>query len=100
MGDFYRDGRGVEQDDEVAADWYAKAAEQGEAHGQIELGFIYGTGYGRPKDLVLSHMWSSLAAAQGNEEAKTNKAAAAIRMVPGQIKRAEELARIWRAKKN
>ncbi len=95
LGDIYRDGQGVEQDDKEAADWYAKAAAQGEPHGQSELGYIYGTGSGRPKDLVLSYMWSSLAAAQGDEPAATNKAAAAARMVPGQIKRAENLAKAW-----
>ncbi|MDA1310441.1 MAG: hypothetical protein O2985_12665, partial [Proteobacteria bacterium] len=47
--------------------WYRKAAEQGDASAQNNLGIMYRNGKGVPQDNVLAHMWWSLAtAAQGN----------------------------------
>ncbi len=40
-------------------------AEQGNAVGQVILGTMYAIGRGVPQDLVLAHMWTNLAAAQG-----------------------------------
>jgi uncharacterized protein len=45
--------------------WYRKAAEQGDAHAQFNLGVMYADGIGVPQDAVQAYMWYNLAAAQG-----------------------------------
>ena len=42
----YYNGRGVKQDDFEAVKWYRKAAEQGDADAQANLGSAYGAGRG------------------------------------------------------
>jgi hypothetical protein len=53
---------------------------------------------GVPRDIVLAHMWSSLAAAQGHKSAQENRDNAAELMTPNQIAEARRLAREWMAK--
>ena len=52
-------------------------------------------GQGVPQDYVLAHMWFSLAAAHGDEEAAQNRDLAAKRMTPADVSKAEHLAREW-----
>jgi hypothetical protein len=49
-----------------------------------------------PQDIVLAHMWSNLAAAQGNEPARGNRDLFASRMTPDQLAEAQRLAREWK----
>ncbi len=42
LGRMYADGEGVLENDATAFSWYLKAAEQGHAGAQINLGVIYG----------------------------------------------------------
>ncbi len=46
----YGKGQGVPQDDAKAVKWYRKAAEQGYAGAQSNLGVMYGKGQGVPQD--------------------------------------------------
>src|SRR5271165_1183801 len=62
-------GRGVTGDYAEAARWYRKAAEQGEALAQDNLGRMYEQGRGVTQDYLLAHMWHNLAAAQGDDDA-------------------------------
>ncbi len=48
LGVMYSAGRGVQKDDNQAADWFRKAAEQGNSRGQFNLGVMYATGRGVP----------------------------------------------------
>ena len=50
------------------------------------------------RDYVSAHMWYSLAAAQGNQEASINRDIIAKRMTPHQIAEAQRMAREWMAK--
>ena len=43
LGSMYENGRGVAQDDVEAVKWYRLAAEQGDADGQFNLGWMYET---------------------------------------------------------
>jgi TPR repeat protein len=45
LGDRYRFGDGVSQDDVKAAKWYRLAADQGHAKAQFELGVMYYYGW-------------------------------------------------------
>jgi len=63
----------VPQDDARAADWYRKAANQGNAQGKALLGRLYQFGWGVPQDEIQAHMWFNLAAAQGEMKRPTPK---------------------------
>jgi len=60
------------QDDKQAAQWYRKAAEQGHAIAQGNLGTLYMEGKGVPQDNAQALQWWNKAAAQGNAEAQYN----------------------------
>jgi hypothetical protein len=70
---------------------------QGHAGGQFNIGNSYAIGFAMvPKNLVLAHMWFSLSAAQGNEEAVKSRDVVARKMTPPQIAEAEALASEWK----
>ena len=50
--------------------WYRKSADQGNADGQILLGWCYVNGTGVPKDEKLAIVWFEKAAELGYPEAK------------------------------
>jgi uncharacterized protein len=67
---------------------------------QFNLGDLYYRGLGVPQDNVMAYMWFDLAAAQGKENAGTNRDVwVARRMTPGQIAEAQKLARQWKPRK-
>jgi TPR repeat protein len=82
--------------DAEAVKLYRKAADQGFAAAQSKLGVMYAQGRGVPQDYVLAHMWSNLAAAQGDENAKNNRNLLEQHMSPDQIAEAQRLAREWK----
>ena len=92
----YRDGVGVPNDDKMAFKWYTKAAEQGYADAQFELGEMYGLGRGVPQDYIKAHMWSNVYL-QNNAlilraVAKNNIKKFEKQMTPEQITKARKLA--------
>ena len=48
-------------DESQAVEWYKKAALQGHAQAQFNLGLMYESGAGVPKDGVRAYAWTSLA---------------------------------------
>jgi hypothetical protein len=70
----YENGRGVAKDDAEAVQWYRKAAEQGYALGQNNLGVMYRDGRGVARDDALAVSWLRKAAEQGNSLAQKNLA--------------------------
>ena len=75
-GDFGRrqlaiDPQGVQKDDAQAVKWYRKAAEQGFAKGQYNLGLMYSHGFGVQQDDAQATKWFRKAARQGNTEARS-----------------------------
>src|ERR1035437_1511226 len=62
--------RGYKKNDEQAAIWYAKAAEQGNALAQGELGVFYYLGKGVQQDYKQAAVWIKKAAEQGNAQAQ------------------------------
>ena len=67
-----------------------KAAEQGDAEAQYQLGTIYVDGDGVAKNAVKAYAWLSLAAGQGVEDAAKKRDSIAV--TPGQRRQAETLA--------
>jgi hypothetical protein len=53
----YMVGRGVKQDDAEAVQWYRKAAEQGHADAQHNLGLMYMEGRGVKQDDAEAVKW-------------------------------------------
>jgi TPR repeat protein len=89
----------------AAASWYRKAADQGHAGAQYQLGYMYANGWGVPQDYILAHMWCNLSAARTSDvSGKGDRRAAKIRdevaakMTPAQIAEAQKLAREWKPK--
>ncbi len=100
----YGEGLGVPQDDAEAVEWLRKAAEQGRAKAQYNLGFMYAKGRGVTQDYVQAYMWIDLAVANYFSQTNRHRAARfrqriAERMTPAQISEAQKLAREWKPKK-
>ena len=65
----YETGQGVEQDYRRAAQWYEKAAAQGHAQAQYQLGSLYREGLGVEENDEEAEKWWQRAAAQGVAQA-------------------------------
>ena len=61
------------QDYGEAVRWYRRAAEQGNARAQNNLGTMYQNGRGVAQNYVQAHKWFNLAAAQGVEPARLTR---------------------------
>ena len=72
LGKRYYDGDGVEQNYQIAVEWYKKAAEQGYARAQYNLAQCYMFGRGVEKDERVAVEWYKKAAEQGIPEAQSN----------------------------
>ena len=72
LGLAYEDGKGIPQNDETAATWYRKSADQGNARGQNALGTLYSAGRGVPRDKEEALRWYHKAALQELPEADFN----------------------------
>ena len=70
LGLLYASGLVVEQDEQRAAQLYRKAAEYGDPLGQTALALASFRGVGIQQNRIDAYQWMSLAAAQGNEEAR------------------------------
>jgi len=99
----YGEGRGVPQDYAEAARWYRRAAEQGDAQAQYNLGLAYARGEGVTQNAVEAHMWFNLAAARFPANDTRNRTAAvknrdtvAGEMSSDQLAEAQKRAREWK----
>ena len=98
-------GQGVPQNYAEAVKWYRKAADQGDARAQFNLGIMYAKGEGVPQDYVQAHKWVNLAAGgfPASESGSRNVAVilrdnVAAEMTAAQIAKAQELASAWKPK--
>jgi TPR repeat protein len=98
LGLKYERGIGLPQSFDDAAKWFRKAADQGLASAQNDLGFLYGQGRGVPKDLVKAYMWFDLSALQFYPNAAETRDLMAAQMTPSQIAEAQLTAREWKPK--
>jgi len=69
LATMYYEGKGVPRDRKIAADWFRKAAEQGDVNAQYRLGVMYLKGDGVPQDKKEASSW--LRKAAGQRDAKT-----------------------------
>jgi len=68
----YNNGKGVKQDYPEAVRWFQKAAEQGNASAQNNLGSMHGCGQGVNQDYSEAARWYQKAAEQGHASAQSN----------------------------
>jgi TPR repeat protein len=68
----YANGQGVHRDEVLAVEWYRRAAGQGDASAQNNLGVMYATGQGVGQDDAEAVRWYALAAEQGHALAQYN----------------------------
>jgi uncharacterized protein len=92
----------VPQDYAEAVRWYRKAAEQGLANAQFNLGLMYAKGQGVPQDYAEAPMWLNLAASRTSGDVQQKSAETrdlvARMMTAQQIAEAQRLAREWKPK--
>jgi hypothetical protein len=75
VGLAYQEGLlGLSKDYQKAAEWYLKAARQGDAKSQVNLGALYDKGLGVGRDQSEAFKWYSLAAEQGQVSSYFNVA--------------------------
>jgi TPR repeat protein len=72
LGHAYRDGKGLPQNQALAAKWFRRAADQGDADAEDSLGIMYGLGEGVERDKEEAVRWYQKAAKQGNAKAMFN----------------------------
>jgi len=69
------------------------AVEQGNAGAQSNLGLMYANGEGVPQNNLRAYVWFSVAAAQGNGDARGNRNIMADRLLtPEQLARGQDMA--------
>jgi TPR repeat protein len=74
LGRAYEEGKGVQQDDERAVEWFRKSADQKYAQAQNSLGVMYALGRGVQQDKEEAVRWYKKAAKQGLAEGIYNVA--------------------------
>ncbi|MCH8863542.1 MAG: sel1 repeat family protein [Proteobacteria bacterium] len=70
-------------------------AEHGKPEAYYDLGLLFSTGHGVDADYVEAHKWFNLAAIQGVERAKADRAELAQDMDSYEIAEAQRMAREW-----
>jgi len=99
----YAVGQGVPEDSREALKWWRKAADQGNARAQHNVGIMYAAGRGATRDLVQAYMWLALATATypagaDRDAAADNRDEIASGMTAAQIAKAKKLAAEWKPK--
>ncbi len=89
------DKQSIKQDKSEAANWFAKAAEHGNAAAQYKLGLLYWGGHGVPKDTNKAYFWAVLARAGGQEGSQDLAKVLANGMTRAQSAAIEQQAEIW-----
>ncbi len=73
LGNYYYYGKGnISTDNSKAAEWYRKAANQGDDYAQVILGYMYENGIGTTVNKAEAVKWYRKAANQGNAAAQWN----------------------------
>ena len=80
---------------EMSAEQVELGAQTGAPDALFELGMLYATGRDVAADLVVAHKWFNLAAARGNQDARSHRIELAREMSADQVAEAQRLAREW-----
>jgi len=88
----YHEGKGVGQNDDEAAEWFRKAAEQRVSQAQYHLGDLYFNGKGLPKDYEYAYAWYRVGAEHKHKKSMAALDAAKSHLSKDEFKEAEKLA--------
>ena len=90
----YVNGEGVPQNATEAVQWYRRAAEQGNANAQLNLGSMYEYGTGVERDFIQAQKWYNLAATgfQASEQDYRDEAMRSRDRVASVLKEKEDTA--------
>jgi TPR repeat protein len=91
LGNIYRIGEGVPQNDTAAVKWYTLAADQNYALAQYALGVMYSKGNAALRDYKRAYMWYDIAASNGVVKGVQHKIDIAKEMTPPQIEEAKKM---------
>ena len=80
----------MSQNYKKAIGWYQKAAEQGYASAQYNLGVMYNDGKGVPQNYQKAYFWYSIAVTNGNTESVKWHDDIIKKLTPKQITSAQE----------
>ena len=78
--------------------WFRKAADQGDASAQFNLGVGYRTGQGVLEDYAEAYKWFLLAAMNGHKNAQIGKKNLRQNMTPSQVEEAQRRAKAFLAR--
>ena len=92
LGKIYDHGGGVTRDPKLAAQWFLRAAEAGDAEAAAEMGLRYERGDGVARDLVEAYAWLLPAAAVRSTGAARRLDQLAPQLSEAERARAEALA--------
>ena len=85
----------IKRDENEAARWFTKAAEDGSVPAQSKLGSLYWSGRGVPKDDNRAYFWTILARANGDSASKVLAPFIATRLTLAQRAAIEQQAEQW-----
>ena len=85
----------IKQDENQAARWFTKAAEDGSVPAQYKLSLLYWGGHGVPKDTNKAYFWAVLARAGGQDGSKDLAKVLSNGMTRSQTAAIEQQAEIW-----
>jgi len=91
----YDEGQGVAQDYNEARSWYLKAAAQGNAPAQFNLGVMCAQGQGAAPDVIEAHKWFALAAMQGYPNARKFQDTLERKMTAAQMAESRRRVKEW-----
>src|SRR5262249_41978333 len=89
-------GEGMPANLAASAQWMRRAADQGDRTAQFNLGVMYSSGRGIPKDLVQAYMWTELAASSGETNSVKLLDSLQKLMTADQISQARQRVREWK----
>jgi TPR repeat protein len=92
----YQNGFGMERNFNEAAKWFQRAAEQGDAKAQSNLGAMYVDGQGVEKDQAKAYQWLTLASEKGELTATKTLYGLEPSMAPDQVAKGKRLAAEWK----
>jgi hypothetical protein len=98
LGLLYAQGdakQAIAQDENVAAHWFSRAAEDGSVTAQYKLSLLYWGGHGVPKDPNKAYFWAVLARAGGQDGSKDLAKVLANGMTRAQAAAIEQQAEMW-----
>lgn len=90
---------GVKKNTEESANWYRRAANQGDAGSQFMMGVLHLNGEGVTQDLVTAHIWFNLAANRGHNKAQQKLAELSTLLTAPQSEEAHRIVREWKVHK-